>query len=248
VQAIDADTKQPIPGAEVRISYPFAQPSHAPCNSSGTTESDGIARLRAAPHGDDCVLVEVNAPGHLRESKTLNAQAVQAIEPAHLFEAVDRRPASVVLEVYAEPRPTVELIVSAGYRGLVKVEVQIREDTPCAAGQRRFSYPVPSSGEVEVSGPPLLRHVASQDFCAHLSDGTPLSCQARDAEVGFWWVSGDGHFQTFLVGTRDQFDALANAEDHAEGGQKRGSHGGGGGRGRGRHSRGGTSQGGDSGS
>jgi hypothetical protein len=49
----DAESKQPIPGAHVRISYPLMEPAYAPpADSSGPTGADGVARLRAAPYGE----------------------------------------------------------------------------------------------------------------------------------------------------------------------------------------------------
>src|SRR5580704_490058 len=122
----DAETKEPIPGAEVRITYPFTDPELAPWDSVGRSADDGIARLRAAPYGTG-ILMEVTAPGRLSEHKDLSADAVGAIEPAGWFESTDRRPASQVIELYAEPRPTVELVVPAGYRGLVRAEIRVQD-------------------------------------------------------------------------------------------------------------------------
>src|SRR5262249_11835511 len=149
------------------------------------------------------------------------AKTVQAIEPAHLFEDVSQRAPSLVMELIADPRPTVELVVPTGYRGLVNAEVQIQEDAPCSPGQRRFSYELPSSGVVPVVGPRLLRHVSSADCEARCADGSALSQQAKDAEVGFWWLYSDGHHEQFLVGTREEFDAHRKSYEQAGGGRMR---------------------------
>src|ERR1700733_2519280 len=157
VLARDAETKKPIPGAEVQLSYPLTQASLAPYNSRGTTPEDGIVRLRAAPYGDLGVRVEANAPGYMYEEKYLTVAEVQAIEPAHWFEDVDRRPAAVVLELYADPHPTVELVVPTDYRGRIKAQFHIEPDAPCPPGQRCFTFTVPPSGVVQMIGPPLLQ-------------------------------------------------------------------------------------------
>ena len=46
VLAVDAETKKPIPGAEVRISYPLTPAYRAPAESSGKTGEDGVAALQ----------------------------------------------------------------------------------------------------------------------------------------------------------------------------------------------------------
>jgi hypothetical protein len=214
VQVVDAETKQPIAGAGVQIVYPFTSPALASGGASGPTGRDGIARLWAVPSDNAGVTVEVAALGHLTaDEKSLSAETVRALEPIHLFEAVDRRPAVVVIELYAEPRPTIELVVPVGYRGIVKAEVQVQEDIANAPGQRLFSYEVPPDGVVPVIGPALLRHVFAPDFRARYADGTPLSRNAKGADMGFWWLKSEGPVQVFLVGTSREFDDLRRDED-----------------------------------
>src|SRR5262245_60021511 len=108
ILARDAETQQPIPGAEVHISYPLVRSSFAPQDAVGTTGKDGIVHLQVAPFGDTGVQVEASANGYLCEEKIVSVEAVQRLEPARYFEAVDQRPVSFVLEMYAEPRPAVE--------------------------------------------------------------------------------------------------------------------------------------------
>src|SRR5262249_35647654 len=134
VQVRDGETRQPIADAEVRIWYPMTVGSIAPYDSSGLTGADGVVRLRAAPYADACVVLDANAKGSLYETRDIPVAAVQAIPPPGWFEAVEQRPVSFVLDLYPGPRPTVELVVPAGYRGLVKVEVRPREDVPCPPG------------------------------------------------------------------------------------------------------------------
>jgi hypothetical protein len=205
----DAETKQPIGEAEVQVSYPFTPAPYAPAESSADTDTVGRARLRAAPSGDTGVLVDVNAHGYLSEQAHLSAAAVQALEPEHLFATVELKPPNVVVEMYAEPGPTVELIVPDAYRGLVKVEVQVQDDATYAHGQRCFRYEVQPSGDVQVIGPPLLRRVFTPDFRARYADGTPLNREAKDAEVGFFCLKCEGNHQVFFVGTHKEYDDMS---------------------------------------
>jgi hypothetical protein len=162
---------------------------------------------------------------------------VQALEPAHLFEAVDQRPPCVVVEMYAEePRLTVELVLPVGYRGLVKADIQVEENAPCSPGQRLFRYVVPPSGVVRVSAPVVFRRFTFPNFLGTYANGTRLSREARDAEVGFWWLKSEGASHTFFVGPASEY-ALHRPEpshDPVESPSGKGQ-----GRGRGRRNRGG---------
>jgi hypothetical protein len=243
----DANTHQPIPDAEVRVWYPMTQPATAPYDSCGVTGEDGVARLRAAPYGDASIVLEANAKGYLYEAKDIPVAAVQAIPQGHWFEAVEQRPVSFVLEMYTGPRPTVELVVPAGYRGLVKVAVQTEESVSGAPGQRSFSYTVPPSGEVEVVGPPLLRHAVPAEFRARYADGATLSPEAKGTEAGFWWLRSEGRWECFLVGTRGEYDDYRRFDRQSGAGERR-SGGGGAGQGRGRRGHKGGQPSSDSGS
>jgi hypothetical protein len=232
VLAQDAETKKPIPGAEVSITYPVTPAMRAPWFSVGKAGDDGIARLEAAPAGDAGILVTVTVPGYMSQEKNLPVEAVQAIEPAHFFEATERRPPSFVLELWAEPDPVVELILPTDYRGLVKAEIQVQDDAPCPPGQRCFPCVVPPSGVVQMTGPPLLRRVYGADFRARFADGVPLSQQAKGAEVGLWWLRCEGSYQCFLVGTRTEYDAIRRSEQKDGAAESRSTGGKGDGRGR----------------
>jgi hypothetical protein len=203
----DAETKKPIPDAEIHLSYPLTRDSLAPCDSSANTGPDGLARLRAAPYGHYGVLMETNASGYQVESQDVSADAIQEVSPAHLFEDVNRRPADFVVELYAEPRFAVELIVPAGYRGLIKTTLHIDENVPCPPGQRCFRYEVsPRSDVVAVKGPTILRRVSPSDFKARYAGGELLGEKMDLVTVGFRWLKRDGDDNYFVVGTRNEYD------------------------------------------
>jgi hypothetical protein len=215
IRVQDTETQQPISGAEVHISYPLTRSSFAPLDAVGTTGTDGIVHLQVAPFGDTGVQLDASAKGYLSEEKILSVEAVQKLEPAHFFEAVDHRPVSFVLEMYAEPRPTVEFILPAGFRGPFKAEIKVQDGVPCPPGQRLFRFEVPATGEVQVTGPRLLLRLLSADFQARYADGAPLSQHAKDSEVGLWWLRFDGKYHYFQVGTAAEYDLLRNSNDRA---------------------------------
>jgi hypothetical protein len=223
----DIESKKLLAGAEVHISYPLADSPLVPPSCSGETGEDGVARLRAAPYGDAGIVVRVTAGGYIAAEKTLPVATVRAYEPAHFFEAVERRPPNVVVELYAEPRPRIELVLPVGYQGVVKAEVHAQEGAPCAPGQRLFSGALLPSGVVSVTGPPLLREAFTNDFRARFADGTPVSPAPKDGEVGLWPLSCDGvGWFTFYVGTKSAYDSYCLLSRHAGGEEKRSTGGG----------------------
>jgi len=235
--AKDAETGKPIPGAEVRLTYPYAKPSEAPSVSSAITDTDGIAHLRAAPYGDFDLSMAGSANNYMPEEQAVPVKTVAAIEPAHLFEQVERRPVQFVLAMYADPHPTVELVVPDRYRGVVKAEIQAQENIPCLPGKRCFNYTVPSSGVVQVIGPALLRRVSSRDISIKDANGVPLSRNATNSDIGFWFVKGEGNDVSFFIGTLKEYitqypDAVIKAKTAHTGGRRSSGDGQSGGRGR----------------
>jgi hypothetical protein len=225
----DAETGRPIADAHLHISYPLVHPSQSPYESSDATGADGLAHLQAAPFGAAGVLVEVKAKGYLLEQKTLKVAEVEKLKTAGWFENVERRPADFIIDVYAEPRPVVELRLPPSFHGLIKAEVQVRADAPCPAGQRVFRYDVSMDGKVQVVGPPLVERVVPLDYQAVNQDGIKLCSNAEGLELGFYAVKSDARFITFFVGTRNEFEALRRAELQNDGNSGRGRSSGGGG-------------------
>jgi len=228
----DPETKKPIPGALVRLSYPLDRSASAPYESSGTTGPDGMAQLRAAPCGDSVALLAVSGPGYLAESVDLSSETIQRLEPEPWFGKVKPRPADVVLPMYAEPRFTIELVVPAGYRGLVVADIQFLDEIQGPPGQRRFSYEVPPSGRVQVRGPGVLRR-HMPDYRARYADGTLLGPEMDVVKVGFRWLKKEGNCEYFVVGTLPEFEgyrldlsSLIEKDSRPSGGGKSGGRGG----------------------
>jgi hypothetical protein len=232
VQARDAETKQPIAGATVHVSYPLTNTIEAPWDSGGTTGKDGIVRVKAAPSGDAGIQLDTIAAGYLTERQDLALEKIKAIEPAGWFEAVEKRPVTIVVDLYAGPTPTVEFVLPNGYRGRVKAEVEIEADAPIQPGQRTFRYEVTPDGSVAVAGPALLRRVLPPDFHARYADGTILTGNARDGDIGLWCLNWKGKDFEFLVGTKSEYDHLRFASSPSQSGDHRSSGGNSGGQGR----------------
>ena len=239
IQALDADTKQPISGATVALSYPLADSYLAPSTASATTNENGLALVSTAPYGDSSLLLTVTANGYFTESQSVPVQTVQNIEPDHLFQTVKRHSPNLIVELYAtEPNPSIELVVPTGYRGPIQAEIRIAADAPSPPGQRSFSYVVPASGSVLIEGPAILRHFPLPDFTAKYADGTPLPRKAQGSEIGFWWLKTVENSYSFLVGTASEA-ALSRPESPESVGKL--SSGSGKGQGRGRRNRMGNS-------
>lgn len=205
----DAETKKPIATAEVYLCQCLAHDEVAPCRSKGLTQADGIARLRAEPVGTHGFQVQTVAQGYLPEKVNVPAAAAlkkKAAPPSS--PETEPHPADAIVDVYAEPNFSVELVLPPGYRGLVKAEIQVSDNLPVPAGQRCFRYLVSASGDVLVKGPSLLRRVPVQDFRARYGNG-PLLGTTLDAEkVGFRWLRGMGNRQFFVVGTQMDYEVL----------------------------------------
>jgi hypothetical protein len=205
----DAETKKPIPTAEVYLCQRLKGDEVAPCRSPAClTQADGIARLRAELAGEFGLQVQAVAEGYLPEKVNVPAEALKTRVAAASSAKGKRRSPDVVVEVYAEPVFSVELVLPPGYHGLVKAEIQIQDNLPLPPGQRCFCFPVSPSGDVVVRGPSLLRRVAAADYRARYANG-PLLGTTMDAEkIGFRWLRGTDNQHYFVVGTQLDYEAL----------------------------------------
>lgn len=204
----DAETKQPVATAEVYLCQRLAHDEVAPCHSKGFTQSDGIARMRGGSSGAHGLQVQAVAQGYLPEEVNVSADALKK-KPVDLPSPEgEQPPADVIVDVYAEPNFSVELVLPPGYRGLVKADIQVSDNFPLTARQRCFRYLVSASGDVVVKGPSLLRRVSVHDYRARYGNG-PLLGTTMDAEkVGFRWLRGMGNRQLFVVGTQMDYEVL----------------------------------------
>jgi hypothetical protein len=238
IAVVDAETKAPIPGATVRLWSPADNsPSHI--EPSGTTGPDGVARIKAAFPKEADVLIEVSAPGYLSDEmdRTLSAKAPGA--PA----------GGGLVEMFAGPKPYIQLVIPTGFRGDLKAEIKVQDDAPTQPGQRVFTYNVPLPTVENIVGTPIVVHIVAPPvidgrlapFRGLYANRTPMPAEPKDSDVVLRWVRSEGLDQYFVVGTKiDQESARRAAEktigpressgdSKSSGGGRRG--GGGGGRG-----------------
>ena len=201
----DAETNAVIRDAEVRVSDPA---DHQARVVAGTPAEDGATRLRVNPSAEVALSVEVSATGYFAEEKDLPVETLREAPPRGFFGGTDGTPMLVVVEMYAYPRPTVELVVPAGYRGVIKAEVRASKGGGPAPGERAFSYTVPPNGVVQLPGGGIMRYALPSDFRARYADGTPLKPDAKDDEVGLRWVKSESGEAVFVVGTKSEWDGV----------------------------------------
>jgi len=190
VQVRDAETQAPIDGAQVRTWHSGA---HS-IITSGTTGTDGMVHIPAPPIEDSPLQFEAMARGYL---------------PRPAGQPIERTPTAVVLEMYAEPRPVLELVVPTGYRGIVKATIRVQNDLKYEPHTRLFSYAVPSSGVVAVALPRLFTRGMTPDIRARYADGTPLPRDAKDYEMGCRWLKVDPENEyLFVIGPQWEADTV----------------------------------------
>jgi len=205
----DAETKKPVATAEVYLCQRLKRNEVAPCRSKGGfTQADGITRVRAEPAGELGLQVQAIAQGYLPEKVDLAADALKTSTPPAASAKGQARSPEVVVEMYAEPAFSVELVLPPGYRGLVKAEVQLQDKLPLTARQRCYRFPVSASGEVQVRGPSLLRRVPVADFRARYANGPLLGTRMDAEKIGFHWLKGAGNQHYFVAGTQLDYEKL----------------------------------------
>jgi hypothetical protein len=204
----DAETKKPIPDAQVRISYPLTRSSFAPHESTGKTGTDGIARVEIASGEESCILLATAAAGFMSKPEDISAAAKRQSEPPAWFGRTQSSPAHFIVDMYAEPRFCIELIVPTGFRGLVTAEVLYQDEMVAPVGQRCFSSTVQSPGTVQVFAPGVLQRFPPI-YRARFVDGTPLSEDLDVLKIGFHWLKRDGQTEYFVVGTLTDYERFS---------------------------------------
>src|SRR4051812_21849361 len=87
----DAETKAPVPGAQVRLTCLRVAGKGAALSVAGSAERDGVVQLRAVVEDDADYLVDGSAPGYLFEDKNVSPAAMRNPD------------GGIVLDVYAAP-------------------------------------------------------------------------------------------------------------------------------------------------
>jgi hypothetical protein len=206
----DAETKKPIPSAQVHISYPLTRSSFAPHESVGTTNNVGIANLEVATCEDSFIMVDAKADGFMSRTLDISSEAERQLKPSYWLSWSKPSIAQFTVEMYALPRFCIEFVLLAEYRGLVKAQVEFQEQIPCPASQRVFNYEVQPDGKVYVLAPKVLGQYPPV-YRAKAADGTLLTEEMDATKIGFRWLKRDGNDEYFVVGTLTEYESYQRA-------------------------------------
>jgi hypothetical protein len=241
IQVVDAETRQPIPGAHVRLWRPESPDASLGQESEAPTGTDGIARVRARTDNEMSVAIEVSAAGYLPADVDLPGAKLDANDPNEKVRS------GTTVALFAGPRPTVDFVLPAGFRGLLKADLRM-QDAPAQANQRVFSGIARSDGKVVIAGSPVLSSGLGPVYRARFSDNQSLTLEPKEHETGLRFLKSEGDTRYFVVGTLEDWKSFRKSMNTDPPGSRssggRGTGGGGGGRGGGRGGRGGMGGGG----
>ena len=207
IEVRDAETKQPLPTAEVRFSDPLTQPSTTLVGPGEKTDPNGVARLEVTPNGLHDDRFQVSASGYQPYFKLVSDKELQEISPAGFFEKVETRPPNYVVELYSGEPFGVDIVLPLGYHGLIKVKVvKPKREVPCPIGQRRFTFVASPPGELEITGPSVIQNVPIAAYRGRYADGTPLDNRMETNKVAFRWIKHDEDFDYFVTGTLEEWN------------------------------------------
>jgi hypothetical protein len=170
----DAETKQPIEGAAIKVVYMRFMEISIPMTgwgpTEGVTDRDGKLTLVVDPYKDR-FMMNTTAKGYLPEEHRSGTWVTKRVAPRKRFEWKN----DFVLELYAEPLGDVDLVFPKDYRGVVLVRFAPTDHPPDVPGRRRVRYDVPASGVVEIKESWLLeRPLNYTRIHAQLRDGTTV--------------------------------------------------------------------------
>lgn len=209
VQVLDGDTREPVGGATVRVSYPNMLDFTAPRPTEATTDRNGLATLRVADYRWHWVRADHS------DYRVSDDFRLDATEFRELPKRGDGRVKHTFLAYSnSTPRPTVELVVPNGYRGPVKIRYETEEQP--TAGRRSFKFQVSPTGHVTIRGPRLVAERPKPDFAVAYEDGTAISShgsQDRPGQDAFRWVHCGTDSDLYVIGTEAD-DAGLHARVH----------------------------------
>jgi hypothetical protein len=218
----DAETKQPIEGADVAAHYTAFMDFGVLFGSvgpmSGKTDRDGRLTLIVDPD-KPLFSVKVDAEGYPEMPWLRGGMYTIRYLPRSWFQWSQE----CEIAMYRGPQPKAELLLPAGYRGPVVVYFPTVDVPPSRIGQREFSFPVSDRGGVEIPHSGMFQNADGYDCLqARFPDGASLKtikdlpgpsaviAEDRADSVAFRLVTVDWnkHAWIFVVGTAAEAEAL----------------------------------------
>jgi hypothetical protein len=215
----DAETGRPIEGANVDVSYLVMMDfgllfaSWGP--RQGVTDRDGKLTLVVDPwHSGACI--GVKADGYQDAGYSWGSQAKYLKSRKWPKWGND-----CIVEMYAEPKATLELVFRKSHRGVVLVKFAGTATPPTPPGLRHFSYPVPPTGIVEIKESGLFERPEMTDrIKAWYENGQSLPIVGRYVEPSAKNLTDDAialrqiavfsdfHTWAYVLGTKAEASAI----------------------------------------
>lgn len=216
VTVLDAETGEPVAGADVAVSYTYMLVLNAPRPQSATTNKQGETTIRAANFHAGWTLWTVSAPGYLSAVAFPSGRRWIPSEFHPPLEKVADRRAEIRL--YRAVEPTITILVPDGYRGPLWVHRRpTRGWIQEAAGKRDFTFRADDNGYVGIDATPLLLRspfppAPPPDPRVRHEDGSevpPQGPDTRDADVAVRRIAREGHERrVYMVGTQADAEAM----------------------------------------
>ncbi|MEO2091893.1 MAG: hypothetical protein ABGY75_20770 [Gemmataceae bacterium] len=200
----DAETKQPLPGAEIEGMNMVMLDVFGPSSPHGTTDASGVATLKIGPErGFD---LRVDEPGyemtdHREESSYFNTL------PKRGGPGDDPKRIDVVMDLPRRHGTTVVVVVPDGYRGLVRVKFEPTDDPPDPT-KHVYTAVADASGRAVVRVPEIS---LSRDIAARYRNGKKVPWDANSPNsdrVAIRHLADTLDTSLYLIGTGPE------AEEH----------------------------------
>jgi hypothetical protein len=191
----DAESGAPIPGAEVRTAYSQNEFAYnRPDLQTSLTQADGSVTTTIAKFDHGWF---ASAPGYIPtepDQTELEPQPEAAELSGH-----------VTLRLYRLPEPTVRVLVPAGYRGPLFIEIVNSEHGTTIPGTRQFTFRASEAGYVPVESNPLITLAIRLHYSNwfEVVDGDGLTIRAQSpGNPSIHWIACIRSRELFVVGSQ----------------------------------------------
>jgi hypothetical protein len=204
----DAETKEPVPGAEVEGWYFTMLDVFGPFRPEGVTDANGVTTLWVGP--DRGFTLRVDEPGYLMTDADKDHRYFLTL-PKKGGPNDDPRRIDHVIDLPPSPKPTFVVVVPKGYRGLLRVRFEPTEDASFTP-QRTYIVRADQDGRVVVRVPKsvyLTEH--GREIAARERDGAKVPWDARcprSEEVALRHLGSTEDTELCLIGTGPEAEAI----------------------------------------